>query len=77
MPDKKERQKGNNKIAMYEASGNLLNGNSLWTKISNPEGILAFILDAIDSISAPFISIRKRLLRFRKSPSVSNNIEFH
>ena len=29
MPDKKERQKGNNKIAMYEVSGNLLNGNSL------------------------------------------------
>ena len=55
MPDKKERQKSNNKIAMYEVSGNLLNSNSLWTKISNPKGIHTFILDAMDSISAPLI----------------------
>ena len=42
MPDKKERQKGNDKIAVHEVSGNLLNNNSLWIKISNWEGIHTF-----------------------------------
>ena len=44
MPDKKERKKGNDKIAMYEVSGNLLNNNSLWVKISNPEGVMLLFL---------------------------------
>ena len=44
MPDKKERKKGNGKIAVYEVPGNLLNNNSLWIKISNPEGIILLFL---------------------------------